>query len=313
MVFTSESRQLRTLQSLVDEHLSCFELELAAAVDEPLSLDVSRQSGQLLVKEVRDGPVSRWNNSTLLAAQGRRAKVLQAGDGILAVNRIRGEAEELLGLLRKRSSGPLALLARSHAGSGIKLEDLSWTDYAAMTGDKHLVQAYRCLVTYQQQRHGGGTRNIDPRTRFVELLKLWLRKCAAAEPTLGRVELYAQLCGDVCQLGKLFPQRNKLSFLGAIGQVREQLEVYLSLRGRSLCWTPLPKDAYESSQETTASEKESLPASESELDTASEPDVGCGHSVPVLLEEQELGGLSRSSSCASMDILVLPQLLIDTE
>jgi len=137
----------------------------------------------------------------------------------------------------------------------------------------------------------------------------------------------------VRELRKLFPQQNKLGFLMVLGKVQEQLRVYLSLRGRS--WNQLaPLKSEESAdssspEETTASEGESICASDSVSCAGAEEDtdrhgsltvsslhLSHGHFVPVLLPEEEvMGGLSCSSSCASLshDIIVLPQMLIDTE
>lgn len=316
----SSSKQLRQLQSLVEHRLSCFDVELDLAAEESLGLDVSH-GRDVRVKQVREGPVLRWNQA-VLQASARRTKTLQPGDTVLAVNGSGSDVQEMLATMRSsgRPAGSMVLRVRSQAGSGINLEDFSWTDYSMIKGDAHLREAFRCLVLYQQQRHGGGSRNIDPRTRFVELLKLWLRKSEAAAPALGRVELFAKLCGDVSQLKKLFPQRNSLSFIKVVAQVRDELEKYLIVHGRSLETSPKSsclEAAHESgSEDTTASEGEAELGSDADSKVLKQ-DRGTsdGHFVPVLLPDEELmeGCRSRSSSCASLDIVVLPQLVIDTE
>lgn len=267
--FATESRQLRTLQKLMERHLSCFVVELDLAADEALALDVAHTQGgrELLVQRVKEGPVQRWNEQEL-SKGGRRPKTVQPGDAIVAVNvNEKQSAEELASALRSgsRQTGALLLRVRSHLGSGINLKEFTRTDDETFEGDEHLQGAFQYLVQYQKQRRGSMAHargeNVDPRTRFVELLKLWLRKSQTTTPTLARVELYCLLCDDVRRLRKLFPQNNTLSFLAAVGKVREQLCLYLSVRGRSLPQAEKPDESADASlEEAAASEGDSIGA-----------------------------------------------------
>jgi len=288
IVTATASRQLRTLQKLVEQHLSCFDVELNLVAEESLALDVSH--GEVLtVRQIREGPVSRWNE-TALSSGGRLAKTVQAGDTIVAVNGLE-TVEGLLSAMRSdcRQSHSMVLRVRSHLGCGIDLNDFTWTDYTAFEGDAHLQEAFRHLVQYQKQRRGSmahaRSESVDPRTRFVELLKLWLRKSQTSPPALARVALYCQLCGDVRELRSLFPQQNKLSFIMVLDKVQEQLRIYLSLRG---CSVPqlMPQKLEEPADSSVVEDT-----------TASEGDSVC------------------ESSCASVSasVVALRQIVIDTE
>merc|ERR1719282_144424 len=68
----------------------------------------------------------------------------------------------------------------------------------------------------------------DPRTRLVELLKRWLRT-NAANLTLGEDELrgVTSLCRDVQNYPRVFPSRNKRSFMHTLAEVYEHMELQL--------------------------------------------------------------------------------------
>lgn len=149
----------------------------------------------------------------------------------------------------------LNLRIRRRVGA-INLEDHSYTAGTVQTVRAcHLSMALDCLNFYQQNRRGGtlrskGTFDYDPRTRFVELLKLWLGQYAfdySVDPNTSEVTQFINLCGDVTRFPRLFPQSNKHSFLRTIAQVQHHLKAYLNVRG-ALAWATVSgDDVYEGS------------------------------------------------------------------
>ncbi|CAL1155237.1 unnamed protein product [Cladocopium goreaui] len=68
----------------------------------------------------------------------------------------------------------------------------------------------------------------DPRTRLIELLKRWLRTNAAnANISEEEVRRMCALCRDLLNYPNLFPSRNKTSFMHALSEAYEHLELQL--------------------------------------------------------------------------------------
>ncbi|CAE7212066.1 FKBP16-1 [Symbiodinium pilosum] len=158
------------------------------------------------------------------------------------------------------SSGNWSSLARSQLEvlqSLVKkhLEDPSLTDIAsaddfALTSTErgipryehsHLVAALDVILEYQRNRKTTyftvlgtraqtsiGTYRHDPRTRLIELLKRWLRTHAAnPNITEDEVRRMCGLCRDLLNYPNLFPSRNKTSFMHALSEVYEHMELQL--------------------------------------------------------------------------------------
>jgi hypothetical protein len=105
----------------------------------------------------------------------------------------------------------------------------------------HLIAALDILNAYQGNRRAKsrihmaghrmgmrGTYMHDPRTRFVELLKRWLR-AHAATTNLAEEEVRKMscLCRDIMNHPDLFPARNERSFVQTIAEVYQHLDVQL--------------------------------------------------------------------------------------
>lgn len=158
------------------------------------------------------------------------------------------------------SSGNWSSLARSQLEvlqSLVKkhLEDPSLTDIASaddfsLTSTErgipryehsHLVAALDVILEYQRNRKttyftvlgtraqtSMGTYRHDPRTRLIELLKRWLRMHAAnPNITEDEVRRMCGLCRDLLNYPNLFPSRNKTSFMHALSEVYEHMELQL--------------------------------------------------------------------------------------
>lgn len=120
--------------------------------------------------------------------------------------------------------------------------------------NQHLVTCLDVLNDYQIVRRarcsgrlpGFGRRfRNDPRTRFVELLKFWLRM-HAAESNMHEDEVrrVVSLCRGVLYRGDIFTARTSWSFMHAIEIVYEHLQMQLRvLLGRNRSCTALVEEA----------------------------------------------------------------------
>lgn len=239
---STKTRQLYTLQALVDKHLRFFEVVIDRC-NEALGLTViSRDGSTLLIGQVTEGPLARWNRQTKSEFQR-----VFSGDSIVSVNGVSGAASRLVDLVKGKDV--LTLRIRRREGA-INLEEFGFTDCSSQPSQAcHLSMALDCLNFYQQNRRGGtlrakGTFDKDPRTCFVELLKLWLGRYAgdySVDPTTCEVNSFIKLCSDVCRFPRLFPQSNKHSFIMTIAQVAGHLRAYLNVRG-ALAWATVSGD-----------------------------------------------------------------------
>lgn len=140
------------------------------------------------------------------------------------------QAECLKGLVSKH-------LTDSELGAFAQAEDFNKTstDRGLQRWEhQHLIAALDTLNAYQLGRKAR-TRleavamrrqyQSDPRTRFVELMKRWLRSSAASasieEDDMRRV---SALCRDLLNHSALFPARNPQSFMCTIAEVYEHLQ-----------------------------------------------------------------------------------------
>lgn len=100
----------------------------------------------------------------------------------------------------------------------------------------HLVAALDILLMYQASRRAvsscGCTRTRsyrhDPRTRFVELMKRWLR-ANAVNASVGEEEV-RRVCGlvrDLMNYPQVFPPRNPRSFMHTLAEVYDHLKLQL--------------------------------------------------------------------------------------
>lgn len=131
------------------------------------------------------------------------------------------------------------------------LRELAYQDDVPVTSNEHrgisrcvhghLGAALDTLNTYGRERRAKSRPHIvgiragmsrtykqDPRTRFVELLKVWLRKHAQVDDLQEEVvrRMYA-LCREMLNQQVHFPARNERSFIKTIGEVYEHLEQQL--------------------------------------------------------------------------------------
>ncbi|CAK9050991.1 unnamed protein product, partial [Durusdinium trenchii] len=128
-------------------------------------------------------------------------------------------------------------------------EIASATDFAVTSTERgipryehpHLVAALDVLLEYQRNRkttyfkimgHRAQTSMApyrhDPRTRLIELLKRWLRSNAAnSNLSEEEVRRMCGLCRDLLNYPNLFPSRNKTSFMHALSEAYEHLELQL--------------------------------------------------------------------------------------
>eukprot|EP00930_Biecheleria_cincta_P055430 TRINITY_DN4174_c0_g1_i1.p1 TRINITY_DN4174_c0_g1~~TRINITY_DN4174_c0_g1_i1.p1 ORF type:complete len:1046 (+),score=185.20 TRINITY_DN4174_c0_g1_i1:79-3216(+) len=104
----------------------------------------------------------------------------------------------------------------------------------------HLIAALDVVLEYQRNRKAtyfkvmgaraqtSGTYRHDPRTRLIELLKRWLRT-HAANPQISEDEVrrMSSLCRDLLNYPNLFPSRNVHSFMQALSEVYEHLQLQL--------------------------------------------------------------------------------------
>lgn len=143
----------------------------------------------------------------------------------------------------------LQTLVKKHLDDPSLTEIASSNDFAVTTTERgipryehsHLVAALDVLLEYQRNRKTTyfkvmGKRaqtNIapyrhDPRTRLIELLKRWLRTNAAnAHLSEEEVRRMCALCRDLLNYPNLFPSRNRFSFMHALSEAYEHLELQL--------------------------------------------------------------------------------------
>jgi hypothetical protein len=102
----------------------------------------------------------------------------------------------------------------------------------------HLVAALDVLNAYQRDRRARAPYEIvgvrpgrqkqfkrDPRTRVIELLKLWLRS-QAGNTVVSEEEVrgFSGFCRDLLNYPSIFPARNPRSFLQSVAEVYEHLQ-----------------------------------------------------------------------------------------
>ena len=143
----------------------------------------------------------------------------------------------------------LQTLVKKHLDDPSLTEIASTNDFAVTTTERgipryehsHLVAALDVLLEYQRNRKTTyfkvmGTRaqtsiapyRHDPRTRLLELLKRWLRTNAAnANISEEEVRRMCALCRDLLNYPNLFPSRNRTSFMHALSEAYEHLELQL--------------------------------------------------------------------------------------
>lgn len=134
-------------------------------------------------------------------------------------------------------------LVAKHLTEDLIAEFETATDFTSTSTDRglgrwehpHLVAALDVVNAYQQDRRSRSSARLpvldwrvnmrrqfkaDPRTRFVELLKRWLRTNAAnASVEEDAVRRITGLCRDVLNHRSSFPARNKRSFMHTVAEV----------------------------------------------------------------------------------------------
>ncbi|CAJ1384661.1 unnamed protein product [Effrenium voratum] len=151
--------------------------------------------------------------------------------------------------LQRSQLDVLQTLVKKHIEDPALTEIASGNDFAITSTERgvpryehsHLVAALDVLLEYQRNRKTTyftmmgtraqtsiGTYRHDPRTRLIELLKRWLRT-HAANPNISEEEVrrLCGLCRDLLNYPNLFPSRNKTSFMHALSEVYEHLELQL--------------------------------------------------------------------------------------
>lgn len=107
----------------------------------------------------------------------------------------------------------------------------------------HLVAALDVVNTYQRDRRARSSAHIpyidwrinmrrqfkdDPRTRFIELMKRWLRTNASVTVVEeDEVRRFCMLCRDLLNHSGCFPARNQRSFMRTIAEVYRALQYQL--------------------------------------------------------------------------------------
>jgi len=149
-----------------------------------------------------------------------------------------------LGALRARQLEVLQRLVNKHLDDKGLIDILSSEDFGVTSTERgipryehsHLVTALDIILAYQCRRGARGSCGLgmrrayrdDPRTRFVELLKRWLRANAVnSSVSEEEVRRVCALLRDVMNYPREFPSRNVQSFMCTVAEAYEHLRLQL--------------------------------------------------------------------------------------
>jgi len=162
---------------------------------------------------------------------------------------VRSTSMPVFGRMKARQLEVLHEIVTKHLEDPAYKDIASADDFAKTTTERgvshwehgHLVAALDTLNTYQGERRAKSKMHLlgrragmqsmytrDSRTRFVELLKRWLRNNAGtADLAEDGVRRMSSMCRDIMNHAPLFPARNERSFMKTIAEVYQHLELQL--------------------------------------------------------------------------------------
>mmetsp|Transcript_13083 Transcript_13083/g.27190 ORF Transcript_13083/g.27190 Transcript_13083/m.27190 type:complete len:548 (-) Transcript_13083:54-1697(-) len=149
-----------------------------------------------------------------------------------------------LGALKARQFEVLQRLATKHLTDKALIEIMTSEDFGVTSTERgtqryehsHLVTALDILLMYQCSRYAKGccgcsmrrSYRDDPRTRFIELLKRWLRtNVVNASVSEEEVRRICALVRDVMNYPREFPSRNRRSFMHTLAEAYDHLRLQL--------------------------------------------------------------------------------------
>jgi hypothetical protein len=155
----------------------------------------------------------------------------------------------LFGSRKARQQDALKMIVTKHIQEPSLADMVTAQDVAPTSTERgisyyehsHLVSALDVINSYQRDRRARTTIHLmgcrasmrrqykaDPRTRLIELLKRWMRT-TASNKNIDEDELRSMsgLCRDILAHQELFPPRNQRSFLRAISEVYNHLQLQL--------------------------------------------------------------------------------------
>lgn len=205
------------------------------------------------------------------------------------------------------------MLVNKHFHDGILASFVGSTDFSVTSMERglsswehgFLVTALDIVNAYQKERMAIGVMGLgmhrhfasDSRTRFVELLKCWLRTNATKDDlTEDDVRRMSGLCQDLLNYSKEFPQKNEQGFLQTIGDVDKQLQLHLA--------DAMKRDCLAGDSDEVCTEILTPPNNAGFSSSCGTGDSGQGCGVASLLvsaddTKRELASLEEASTCST--------------